>query len=74
MMKMKNLISSREIQILRLIADEHSTNEIAEKLFISAHTVISHRRQLLRKLRAKNTAGLIRRAFEIQILESPFTI
>lgn len=68
-MKMYRMISNREYQILHLIALEYSTPEIAQELFISVHTVISHRRQLLRKLHARNAAGLIRRAFETQLLE-----
>ena len=61
-------ISMREHQILQLIAHEYSTNEIAKELFLSPHTVISHRRNLLQKLQAKNSAGLVRSAFEQNIL------
>ena len=67
---MRNLLSLRETQVLKLIAFEYSTNEIADQLFISPHTVISHRRQLLTKMSARNTAGLVRRAFEERILSS----
>jgi len=66
---MGNILSRREAQILELIAFEYSTTEIAERLFISPHTVISHRRHLLTKMGARNTAGLVRRAFEEDILE-----
>lgn len=59
---MKNRISDREHDILRLIAREYTTPEIAVLLSISCHTVISHRRNLLKKLNAKNIAGLIYRA------------
>ena len=65
---MRNQLSLRETQILELIAFEYSTNEIADQLFISPHTVVSHRRHLLTKMRARNTAGLVRRAFEEKIL------
>ena len=64
---MREQLSNREYEILELIANEYSTNEIAEELFISPHTVISHRRKLLQKLNAKNSAGLIRSAFEKKI-------
>ncbi|MBL0105676.1 MAG: PAS domain-containing protein [Bacteroidetes bacterium] len=57
--KFKNL-SSRESEILKLIIDGHSSEEICEKLFISIHTVNMHRKQVLKKLRAKNLAELIR--------------
>ena len=61
-------ISQREKEVLELIAYEYSTKEIAQKLFISQHTALSHRKKLLNKLNVKNTAGMIRRAFEEQIL------
>lgn len=61
-------ISSREYQILHLIAWEHNSREIAEELFLSEHTVITHRKNLLSKMDVKNTAGLIRKAFEKGIL------
>jgi two-component system, NarL family, nitrate/nitrite response regulator NarL len=51
-------LSPRERDVLRLIAQEHTTAEIADKLFISPHTVESHRKNLLSKLGKKNTAGL----------------
>lgn len=66
---MSNLITTREQQILNLVAYEHSTREIAEKLFISSHTVISHRQNLMEKLEVRNTAGLVRRGFEIGFLK-----
>jgi len=61
---MSNTLSNREIEILRLVAFEFSTGEIASKLFISHHTVLTHRKNLLMKMCVRNTAGLIRRAFE----------
>jgi len=61
--------TKREKEILGLIADELTTKEIASQLYISADTVQTHRRNLLLKLEARNTAGLIRRAFENRFLE-----
>lgn len=61
-------ISSREKEILELVAYEKTTQEIAKCLFISNHTAISHRKNLMIKLDVKNTAGMIRRAFELGIL------
>lgn len=61
---MSGTISNREFEILQLIAFENTINEIATKLFISPHTVITHRKNLMEKLEVKNTAGMIRRAFE----------
>lgn len=57
-------LTSREQEILTLIANELSNPEIAEKLFISIRTVDTHRRNLLEKLDAKNTAGLVRYALK----------
>jgi DNA-binding CsgD family transcriptional regulator len=62
-------ISKREQEILHLISYEYSSINIAEKLFISINTVITHRKNLLAKLNAKNTAGLIRRGFELGYLK-----
>ena len=57
-------LSEREIEVLRLIAQECSNGEIAEKLFISIRTVDTHRRNILEKLQVKNTAGLVKYAIE----------
>ncbi len=62
-------LSEREIEILKLIAEECTQQQIADKLFISPHTVIFHRRKLLYKFDVKNTAGLIKAAMEKGILE-----
>ncbi|HRX67234.1 MAG TPA: response regulator transcription factor [Tenuifilaceae bacterium] len=52
-------ISKREMEVLKLIAEGFTNQEIAEKLFISPLTVDSHRKNLIMKLGAKNTASLI---------------
>jgi DNA-binding NarL/FixJ family response regulator len=57
-----NKLTKREIEILDLIANEYTNNQIAEKLYISPRTVDTHRRNLLQKLNAKNTAGLVKYA------------
>jgi DNA-binding NarL/FixJ family response regulator len=62
-------LTTREIEILKLIAEEYSNPEIAEKLFISIRTVDTHRRNLLEKLMVKNTAGLVRYAMKHRIVE-----
>jgi DNA-binding NarL/FixJ family response regulator len=63
-------LTDREIEVLRLIADEYSNPEIAEKLFISVRTVDTHRRNLLDKLMVKNTAGLVKYAIQKNLLNS----
>lgn len=57
-------LTSREKEILDLIIKEYTTEEIAEKIFISVKTVESHRSNLIQKLGVKNSAGLVRVAFE----------
>lgn len=62
-------ISRREKDILRLIVEERTTSEIASELFISFGTVETHRRNLLMKLNARNTAGLVKAALEYDLLK-----
>lgn len=62
-------LTKREIEVLKLIADEMKNHEIAEKLFISTRTVDTHRRNLLQKLDVKNTAGLVRYALKSGIID-----
>lgn len=54
------MITKRESEILKLIADGLTNQEIADKLFISIFTVDSHRKNLLLKFNAKNTATLVK--------------
>jgi len=53
-------ITRREKEILKLIADGFSAKEVANKLFISIHTAINHRKNLISKFQVKNTAQLIK--------------
>ncbi len=53
------LLTSRELEILQLVARGYSNQDIASELYISIHTVHSHRKNMLRKLNLKNTAELI---------------
>lgn len=55
-------ISAREQEVLRLIANGFSSKEIANMLFISSHTAISHRKNLIEKFQVKNTAHLVKKA------------
>ncbi len=64
-------ISSREKEVLHMIAYEHTTAEIAAQLYISLDTVKTHRRHLLDKMGARNVAGLIRRAYETGLFPNP---
>jgi DNA-binding NarL/FixJ family response regulator len=61
-------LSERETEVLKLIAAEYTQQQIADKLFISPHTVVFHRRKLLHKFQVKNTAGLIKAAIDNGLL------
>lgn len=61
-------ISRREKEVLELIVKEHTTQEIANQLYISLKTVESHRSSLLAKLNARNSAGLVRIAMENKLV------
>ena len=52
-------LSRREKEVLRLIADGHTNGKIAELLFLSSHTVTTHRKNIMQKLGIKNTAGIV---------------
>ncbi len=62
-------LTEREKQVLRLIVQEKTNSEISEELFVSQRTVDSHRRNLLEKTGVKNTAGLVRFAFENNLVD-----
>lgn len=62
------ILSPRETQLLHLVAAENTNIEIASQLYIAVSTVETHRRNILTKLGVKNTAGMIRKAFELGIL------
>lgn len=62
------VLTRRENEILRMIANGHTNPAIADKLFLSLSTVDTHRKSLMRKLNIKNTALLIRYAMENNIV------
>lgn len=62
-------LTKREIEILKLIALEQTTPEISKALFISAYTVETHRKNLIKKLGVKNLAGLVRYAFQAGLVK-----
>lgn len=62
------LLTKREKQILRMIADGETTQQIAGTLFLSPFTVETHRRNLLQKLQVKNVAELIKTAVAYRLL------
>ncbi len=61
-------LTPRELEVLELIAQDYTSKQLAQVLYISPETVKSHRRNLIRKLGVKTTGGLIFRGFELGIL------
>jgi DNA-binding NarL/FixJ family response regulator len=62
-------LSRRESEVLQLLAEGLTTNEIAEKLFTSKRTIETHRQNILEKTQTKNTAALIRLAVTQGLLD-----
>lgn len=62
-------LTDREKEIVQLIAEEKSTSEIAAALFISIHTVNTHRKSILSKIGVKNVAGIFRYAVQTGIIK-----
>ncbi len=60
----KAVLTDREIDVLKLIAQELTSNEIAERLFISKKTVDNHRHNILEKTNSKSTVGLLKFAIK----------
>jgi len=52
-------LSKRELQVIRLIAEGFTNPQISEKLFVSPHTITTHRRNILQKLGVNNTASVV---------------
>ena len=64
-----NKLTKREIQVLKLIAMEFTNEEIAKQLFVGKRTIDTHRQNLLQKLHAKNTVGLTKAAYALNLVE-----
>lgn len=62
-------LSEREIEILRLVCDDFSTQQIAEQLFISPKTVETHRKNILRKTETRSVVGLMRFALQNRLIQ-----
>ncbi|MFN1217382.1 response regulator transcription factor [Chryseobacterium kwangjuense] len=65
----KEPLTRREMEILKLICDGFSSKDICEKLFISINTVETHRKRILLKLNAKNSVGIVKYALENHIID-----
>ncbi|GAB5475876.1 MAG: response regulator transcription factor [Maribacter sp.] len=62
-------LTEREKEVLKLIAEENTTQEIADQLFLSKHTIESYRKNLISKLQVKNLAGLTKHAIKMGLLD-----
>jgi len=62
-------LTEREINIIKLIAKEHTTEEIGKKLFISKRTVDGHRERILEKTKTRNSVGIVMYAIKNHLLD-----
>lgn len=62
-------LTRREKEILQLVVDEKTTQEMADELFLSVSTIETHRMNLISKLGVKNAAGLVKIAIEKGLLK-----
>jgi DNA-binding NarL/FixJ family response regulator len=62
------VISKREGEIITFIAEGYTNTQIAEKLFLSAHTINTHRKNIMSKLGVKNTAGIVMYAVKSNLI------
>jgi len=67
--RVMEILSKREIEVLKLICREFNNAEIAEKLFLSVSTVETHRKNLISKLGVNNTVGLVKFALRNKIID-----
>jgi DNA-binding NarL/FixJ family response regulator len=61
-------ISPRELDIIQYIAEGYTNTQVAEMLFLSPHTVNTHRKNIMNKLGVKNTAGIVMYAVKINLV------
>ena len=62
------ILSERENEIIKLVAEGNTNGRIAELLFLSNHTVNTHRKNIMAKLGVKNTAGIVMYAVKMNIV------
>lgn len=62
------ILSERENEIIKLVAEGNTNGKIAELLFLSNHTVNTHRKNIMAKLGVKNTAGIVMYAVKMNIV------
>ncbi|MBX9449681.1 MAG: response regulator transcription factor [Taibaiella sp.] len=68
-MSSKFMLTKREKEVLQLIVNGHTNNEIAQKLFLSIHTIENYRDNILMKLEVKNTALMVKKAIALSLVD-----
>ncbi|HEY8398401.1 MAG TPA: response regulator transcription factor [Flavihumibacter sp.] len=67
--KVDEILSKREIEVLKLVCREYSNAEIAQQLFLSISTIETHRKNLIAKLGVQNTVGLVKFALRNNLVD-----
>lgn len=67
--KFKEQFTERELEVVRLICDQLSNKEIAERLNLSVRTIEGHREKILEKMDVRNTAGIVTFAIKASIYQ-----
>lgn len=67
--RVDEILTKRELEIMKLVCKEYSNAEIAEKLFLSIGTVETHRKRIIAKLGVNNTVGLVKFALKNGLVE-----
>lgn len=62
------ILSSKESEVLELISKGYTTKKIAQMLFVSTRTIETHRSNIIKKLKVKNTAELIKKAVKLKLI------
>ena len=68
-MNSKGILTRREKEVLKKVAEGLTTTEIAAKLYVSINTVETHRGNIIQKLRAKNIAETVAKAMRIGLIK-----
>jgi DNA-binding CsgD family transcriptional regulator len=63
------ILSAREIEIINMIGKEYTSQQISNEIFLSIHTIESHRKRIFQKLNVKNVAGMIMEASRLGYLK-----
>ena len=67
---LNSILTDRELEIITLISLEYSGKEISDQLFISMNTVETHRKNIMKKLGAKNSISLVKYAIKNKLIKS----